>query len=681
VPLEASEQLLCGAEKLLDVPAGEYYVRAGAPGLTVAWNGTVQVMAPVDSSIVERLRVDLVPAAKIRLGDPVFSATRAVEMLSVTTGRYDTLFHERERELQFPAGSTIAIGLRSAGDFVGATKPFQASAGAPVTLDKFHKPKPGTGDVAIVMKAPAGLSDGEFSHIGLRLKTRRSRIEPLVVATSNPGYLYFFFYDVPADEYALQLISEDWRPSLQSIRVRSDSFQLIEDVSLVGAVSLRLELRGTTQPGNVEFYDCSWAVVEPGLGLLPDRSQCDHYLDRSVSPGDPIHVRNCLTLVIVSADGHSEGRLLDLATGGDRTEVFDFRRVKVSGTTTLAQTPSKTTLAFASFDDGESESVESNAQGLYETSLAQGRAYHVVVRSLDEPIRQLSSWIDLQKATDGELHVDFDIPNATVALHVKDATSGEPVSGASVGVLINGLDEDFVCDAGGDVLLSLPAGETSAWVGSDGYESKKVQLVVTNENGKQDVEVRLRRLRDENSFQAMMADGQPAAGTLVIVGADASAPAVPCDATGRCLLPDRPPDDSLLFLMQRSSGLTVMRAGPVLAQGSAILEESGGTLRVKPERGPNSRPFDLKILVQSRGVWLPDTVIAMMAAAADQPYRPYVLAGEPLEFLLPGLPSGEALVQVARIQARPDHSLDLAPLGDAVMVSMPLETAVDVRLP
>lgn len=139
---------------IIDVPVGVFDLRAtGDHGLAMARNLTITIATEdLWEDHTKPVRIFLEPGGTIAITDTSLPPASAVQVLSLRTGRIDTVFVNRETELPFPSGDAIAIGSLGPHLYAGVTTPFMLRAEEHHEIRTFHKPQPGTSDVLLALE-------------------------------------------------------------------------------------------------------------------------------------------------------------------------------------------------------------------------------------------------------------------------------------------------------------------------------------------------------------------------------------------------------------------------------------------------------------------------------------------------------------------------------------------------
>ncbi len=588
-------------------------------------------------------------------------------MLSLTTGRTDTLFVDREREIPFPVGQTVAVGSRGPRDPIGVTPPFDVRQGDRIRVPSFHVTPPGHADVMLSFQRPSAMTEGEFEQLKVIFHGGGAPVDASRSTVKDRPYHYSLFYDVAAGHYEALLGSALWRMSPSGIDVGTAPILILENLAVLPAPSLEIALRGAASKVKVRLFECSGQGFGEGLGVWPDLRSCDLYKEAetrgpSVSlPG----IRAAWNFLVLETEGRRVGRELDFRHGDDRSETFSLGKLHLTGRVIANERGVPAGLSFEDYS-GLSQTVSASAddEGEFHASLWGDTFFRVTVKPrTGDPATFL---LGTRTHSGEDMTHDFVLPTTRIEVHVTDEKTGAPVSGAALGYVVAGSSDETTADDTGEA--TLPAQEPGLFefgVSAAGYKSAKASLDVLPGRDSQRVDVALSPLDPAHTIRVLLPDGSPASGAGLFYGPNAIN-RFSCDADGLCQLAERPADDELLFVVHPKAGLTIERAADALAAGTVSLLPAGGVLRLLPKRRSGVGDGPLHLVVMVAGVAVPDFVLAAIANMISQPYRNSIRQPGPADFVVLGLPAGEIGVVITGV-----GSNSAAPLSDPMMVRLP----------
>ncbi|MGH9441070.1 MAG: hypothetical protein ACRD16_02225 [Thermoanaerobaculia bacterium] len=284
----------------------------------------------------------------------------------------------------------------------------------------------------------------------------------------------------------------------------------------------------------------------------------------------------------------------DLAFPGVRPAHFDFRKVRVSGRVTRADSGVSASLTFTPVNIPSGgpvstpASAESDEGGEYETRLWRGALYGVHVEPR-EGAASISRF-HLLTSEEDEQHKDFALSANSLVVEIVDAKTGEPVSGARLVYLDADGSQAPRVDTNGTVTIeSIPSGPFHATAVSKDHVNKTEDWTLEDREEPQTFRIEMQPRTEGNEFQVLLPDGSPAAGAFGYYRFDPGMQtrvSFRCDEQGICHPDERPGANELVYLSHNAAGLTILPAGQIYQSNSAMLWPAGGPLVVKIKPGP-----------------------------------------------------------------------------------------------
>lgn len=626
-------------------------------------------VSPEPNLQTRRIVLTLVPGGTVEIPEKVVPSAGAAYVLSLTTGRLDAVFVDRDRVIPFPAGETFAVALQGPGQFLGATKPFAVERNKATELPRYYRPKPGTGIGIVGINYPAGAGSDQKD---LRLAAGGSPADLSVLSLPADTH-YFVFYDLPRGRLPLTLESRYWRLGERSLDITSGRVSLDRNTTVTSRPSLFMTIAGdlpAKTPVRITILDCEQGQFETGKGYWPDATRCSEFWKGEATEATAVHhMGPRWYFVVAEADGERLGKRVDFRAGQDRTEVFRFVRSRVFGQVYRGKKGVPAAIRVEENDTGRLEAeTQSGSDGSYEVRLWAPKWVAAHIRPLD---REESDSFIVRFEVRADLEKDFVVPDTDVRVLLRDAETRQPLAGRVSFTQAGASAEREAADDGEARLPPLGPGLFKCEVSSEGHKPEVREFVIADQPEAQSFTVFLKPLREENSFLAILPTGIPAGAADVFVGSYGSTfrEHGRCAENGWCRLAEDPPDEELLFVFHRDSGLTVARAGDVLGSRELYLRPPGGMLKVLPQRGARAANASLELRVGLDGVQLPPFLFAVMGTRLSTVHR-YNLPPGFHEFEIPGLPAGIAVLSVvARPLGSPSsHPAEVLLAGREVML-------------
>jgi Carboxypeptidase regulatory-like domain len=690
VPADGRGPAFCDTSgKAIEVPAGTYSLRAAAGDLGLGTNLEVEVGAP--SSIAgSTTELRLVPGGRLRLATSEPSDLSAVRIVSLATGRIETLRVGSEREVWIPSGAAVAYGLTLEGVVVGLTRPWIQRTGETVTIPPFENPKPGRGHVLVRSRAA---ESGEVGDAPLALMLLQGDHSLSASKSSTPGVAPIAaFYDVPVGVYDLSLESGRWLlDGNVGVAVREGQVAIEDRLGLVARPSLEITVAPVPwKPADgwtVILYACPADVIDrPGPAGWPDVDACraartaQFRTDSATLPNlDPGRF-----FAVLEGDGRRLGQPVELVPGGVAKAAFEFRSTRVYGTLTRAGSPIEGTITLeAMHPRAPAVEAKTDANGRFEKVFWSRGLFRVTaVAAGQAPGRGRLFELELDGEAQHELNMELGTTDATV--RVLDAETGDPIPSARVTWIDSLSGLGGVTDESGELALPpLPAGEMKIGVRAEGYKPGTRMITIADTEEPQSFDVSLLRQRDENSFQVFLPEGSPAAGAQVFVigGSNVIVENSSCDATGTCRLAARPSDAQPIFGFAPGAGLSVVSAGDLFVSGRMTLRPAGGDLAVLPRRGPSNPRSTLELALVLDGVPIPEPLLGNLANRLGRSYQIFAFPGPLDRFEIVGLPLGPIGIEVLTRPERAEATVPFTPATHSRVIELPTAGPEVVDLP
>jgi hypothetical protein len=661
------------------VPPGAYDIRAGAPGLALVTNATVTVTP--DGPPGHGAEIHLSPGGTVVLGGTLLPRHGAVELLSLSTGRVDTVFVDREHTLPFPAGKLVALGLARPGVVEGLSEPMTLGIGRQELIDRFEPARPGRGHalVAVAYGGSLELQDGVIS-----LERNGQPVSSSIQTNKSPYRGYAAFYNLEAGEYAVHVISRYWNVPPTAVRVAASAATLVDAIPLrlkpKIAVSLNVDPSLAGAPREVSLYACPQA--DEGSTITPDIAKCR----RIRSETTPTNVADLPFLdpgryfVQFVAGGHRTGRWVEVGSEDIRTSL-SIRPVRLHGEVTRAGRGISAALEFTNddfLDAPEKISTESDEGGHYQ-AIVWSLSYLAHITPKDgEPGDSVEKAFFVPRGTEPEQ--DFKVPGEAAVVTVVDASSGQPIGSASV----NCMGRRRQTDAEGRARFgALPPRRLECTATAEDHLDGTRTFDLTESDSDQVFSMELQRRSAENSFRALFPTGQAAAGTDAYIGFGTDAvngfggPHTVCDQTGLCSLGDRPPDSTPIYLVNAAAGLTVVAAGKALDDGTVVLQSAAPPFAVTLDTGTQPANERVMGMVFVDGVEVPNGLLRQLGAEFGAGPDVITVGRQEPVLRFGGLPAGVILLRIVTVNGASVGSV-LAPPTE---VPLPAPSAVHIELP
>jgi hypothetical protein len=668
------------SDKVTELPPGLYDLRASADGLALATNTTLRIVP--EPSPPRRIRLTLAPGGWIRLESGFVPSGGAVQILSLATGRLDTVFIDRESQLPFPAGKIVATALAGQERFVGVTSPHIVIAGKEERLERVHLSKPGTTDV-ILKIAYGDVTPAPARHdVELSISKDAPPLHP--EATSNAVDHYSFFYDVPKGRYRVDLKSRYWWTPEATVDVVSAPVALDSGIQLRARPSLTIRVTEGQESAAAGFhyslFECSDGVFGPGTAATPDPTKCRVLTSGNASGKARVDfLAPRWYFVVTERDAFRAARQVDMRDGVDADLAVDFRETRLTGHVRSRSEPVSAELTAVGEEEGKHVATgEAGADGAYALVLPAEETFRLTVMPPGVSERDAAVF---RVSTHGlSMESDFDIPATKAFVVVTDAETQAPLEGARVTFVRAGGSEDRETDPLGKAALPLlPKGETRIDVAADGYRGETVTTQLAETEEAQLIPVHLRRTLPENSVRIHLPSGAapPRSEVFVFASGGAVLEKEMCDADGLCQLANSPPQGALILGAGVEGGMTIEAADLALTAGDLTLRPAGGVLRVAVSRGPQSKDQVFRLGIMLEGVTIPEGIVASVANLLLSAYRLYLPRGMSQVLEVPGLPAGTSAIALDQVLAdgRSTWSTGAIPISlpgpDAVPVSVP----------
>lgn len=653
VPLNATSQvLLFPSDNIVEIPTGTYDLRASAKGESLGSNPQLTSgFGPSPAGELRRVFLELLPGGIVFVDSTSAPPTGAVQLLSFTTGRVDTIFLQRERRIPFVAGQTIAIGFRGPDQILGITRPWELVRGATKTIGRVDPPTAGKGHLLVRLRYPPEATlDAQDATVQLVLADRA--IDPLVTTNKSLGSSYAAFYDLSPGKYDVTISSKTWRASTPTtMEVRAGETRIDDHILLLSKPSLHVSLKGEKStvegPHALSLYQCERGQLGPATGLWPDLGRCSTVIQRDVALDTVLlNLEPEWYFLAVRTGTRTIGRQVDLTAGSVEQELW-ISPVRVYGHVTREGKPVPARLVFEDRQENIPIELQSDNDGGYEVALVAEHEYYVRVGDLASSADEASRWFFYPEGKD-DIVRDFDLPAGSLKITVLDEKTRDPISDASVAWVGDVGKETRTTDASGEAILPAhPPGPFRCSAAAKNYRTQISEFKVKETILPQQFEILLKPLADELSFHVRLPDGRPASGAIMAAGYQGGVvfrERNTCDLDGICRLAERASSDETLYLAHPEAGLAVTLVSTALDQGEITMRPPGGSILAEVIRGPKTEDGTLMVAVHVDGWPVPEPILATLATLLNQPYRIYAMSGYPQEFVLPGLPAGSGII-------------------------------------
>lgn len=678
--------IVASGGQTIRVSAGRYDLRAYSEGLALATNTTLTVTLEEQSNGPHGIGLTLGPGGTIAISPEALPPDGSVQLLSLSSGRVDTLFLERDRELPFPAGKAVAVLFAGPDKLIGVTSPFELAPRARSVVAGVHKPTDASGDIVVRVDFPPGAFASEERDYRTTLQSTGSERQASVSTNKNSDSHYSVFFDVPAGSYSLSLESGHWWAKKIPIEVQAGRLVLDDHLAPQPKPSLKVVLDSAVKPPTwkVSVYRCPEGELGPATASWPDLKRCSTFQNRETTSDQVAldHLDPAWVFVLVEAGLRRLGRQVDLTTGRDRTEHFDPRGVRVFGRVRRGKKDIAADLSFRNSDTEATEAeVRSAPDGTYETFVSDEGLYRVTVRPAELELPD-SPVFKLRILRHEDLERDFDIPSSSVHVVILDERTRKPIPKAEVLFVYAGAGESRETDEQGEARLPpIAPGALKLGVGATGYARKTVTVSVEDQDAPQSAVVLLKPLQDEHSFRLLLPGGSPASSGIVFVGpySEGFRERDDCDGEGICRLADRPGDEEMLFLFHPEAALTVARGSDTL--GSTVtLRPPGGELKIEVQRGQTSASCVLRVQVFLEGVPVPRFLLAVLGTVLGRNYQTMLFPNFQQPLVIQGLPVGPVVIGIAPAEGA-DRRCGEGWLIEPFEVQLPTPSPPHVQLP
>lgn len=671
--------------EFISVEPGGYDIRAGAPGLAMPTNRTLTVIPPVAPPYGAILH--LVPGGSVAVTSAAASQSAAVEIISLVTGRVDTLFLSRERTVPFPAGKFVALGVGSPGKIIGVMRPEVVTAGDQTALTSFPPPHQGKSNVIFRIRYPGG-STGQPHDCVLQLQAGHGVLVNPQASTNKARDAYYgFFYDLPPGRYKIVLTSSKWMTSIGTITVTANTTTLNDTVTLKEKPGLKANLLFDSEiaslPRSVKVYTCREGELGPGTGTWPELDRC-HLVRQATFSTDTTtitHLDPAWYFAAAEIGKLSVGHQVDLSDGNDATQLFAFHRVRLSGTVFLGDKPTAATLQFQSLDPWQDAGkTVADDEGGYVFNFwcpAPGGYQARITPSTGDFPGPAKSLFRLD--TEATLqHHDFHVPATQVVVQLTDAATGAPIPGAEIYCHGDqGVEEKKT--EGSYQFPALPPGKQGCLADARGYIEKRHTIDVADSSAVQTFPLALTPNSGDKKFLAVMPDGSPAGGALLFTGMPpdmVNGTGVPgnCDADGQCTVAGDPGDEEPLFLFHPGAGLMITSVGEAVGAETVTLPPAAGFLMIQLELGSQPAGEEIILAVSEGTLAVPNGILRRIGC------RDAMMVGEGVEPSLNGLAPGDYHISLYSIGKGSSRSAPVLLVGP-IDFSLPASAALDIALP
>jgi hypothetical protein len=683
VPDEPAKEVLAARpDRAVEIPPGRYQIRAGSPGFALGTNVSSSAAASVPDAAPDTVRLSLVAGGSIRIEPSAVPSPGAVQLVSFSTGKTDVFFVDRERELPVPAGKVVAVGLIRPGKFLGITKILPIQPGKQTVVQGFDRPAPTRSNV-LVRGDYTGGSAQDPKDVSIALVSGAARFESAAATNAADGSHYSVFYGIAQGPERIDVSSKRWRANLLDVAV-SEPFVFKGDLVLVPKPSLTVRPIGVgrSEKWTVKVYSCKETDFGPGSAAWPPLEKCtsDSVMEGS---GSEVVVHNLdpkWYFVLVERSGKKAGKQVDLRSGQDRQEDFDFQGRRIYGVVRQGNQGVAATLTFKNSDSGDTaDDVTSTSDGSYEQFLSEAGKYRVEIRTPTMAEGQTAVF-EITVGDEESIQKDFTIPGGRVTVAVTNERTRQAIRDASVEFLLAGANEERKTDETGVATLPpLPRGTLRLVVTADGYERKSQTFEVV-ETKAQRLNIQLKPLEEGQTFRVLLPDGSPAASATVLWSLDGNGGfsyRQRCDSAGTCRFNQRPSDEETLFVVDKQAGLTIVTAGAAFRDSEVRLSPAGGPLTVNVRRVGPSSTGGLSAKVFVGGVMVGTFALEMIANLVGENSQLYAYPGAAQPIVIPGLPAGTPLGLVISPAA---GGLTPSPARQTP-VQLPLSVPLDIVVP
>lgn len=694
VPYILGKEYVCTQDRVpVSIPPGRYEIRAWdkTRGLVMAQNSSVTVQREDKSPAGKPFAtmVDLGPGGSVEVPVGTLPPTGAVQILSLATGRVDTLFLDHEHDVPFPAGSTLAIGLAAAKKLVGVTRPFEVRPGSVTTVSSFPRPPSGKGDLLVRFDYPEDrpLEMKQDVEITLTPSDVMAATPARASAATNlpKDAHYSFFYGLSSGRYSVNINSRYWRIRPASVEVKSGEFRIADEIPILFKPRIAAEVHDATPSGgdryDLTLYECP--RLGPGTLVWPDLKSCTPIRTATTTKDVQFLGLDARWYFLLAKSGKRKaGAHVDLRDGLDKKVPIEFRRTHVHGTVSRGGSGIVADLRFQNLDEETASPARSGTDGSFDVDLFTAGLYDVFVAPpAMGPGREAKFSLDLMSMPD-DLRRDFEIPRGDVKVLLLDEKSRQPVDGATLTVTIAGSGQTLAADSLGEVLLPpIPPGPLSGSADAKGYARQRTTLPIKDTDELQRFEVLLRPLRDDLSFQVVSPTGAPVPSPMLFGRFDGSRFLLiqPCDSDGLCRFAAAPAAGEIFFLAQKDLGLTTFPGEVAVDQHSVTMNPSGGKLVLSMKRGVQTATAMLAVEAEINGTPVPlDALVMISSITQTMDARVILSSGGEDSFIVGGLPAGAVVCHVRQVLSTGRLGPDLvAPVG----LSLPQAGAAAVSLP
>lgn len=613
-----------GAWFLLGSPGGYRWFLEG-PGL-ISKNESVVMWGLGSGEQGLRMLSEIAPAGLVVLDpDLPLKPQRSIRLYSVASRFLRQVRGPDARApIQMPPGRVLAlVHDDTANSWVAMSRVVEASVKAPGVFKPTLPPNSAT-DLFMKVSVKGVLLADEAPNIDVFLDTGATPKRPDLLF-HDPGAVYAAWWGVAERGGTIHFGCPGVLPLTVETALPGGVLQAVEATAAPGGtLTVAFAL-----PPELESPAMTLRLLD-GDATLYERSITDT-ASKVVFHNVPAHV---VHLVLV-AGVWKVGQAVDMTAGGDQAATIAPTPVRVSGTITRCGKPAPATVGFLA-----NPSAYTWAEA---TAAADGRYEALVFHPITlMQIRLPGTSDSLQPLGQPIVHDtvrDFDLPCNSYRVHVTDATTGQPIADAKIGVLNQGVNAganvETTTDADGLARLHpLRPGSVRITARAEGYARASVREDVPDGPAEKQLELALESAGHGPTVRFLLADGSPAAGARVAaVGADGASVLWDsvCDASGKVDLPDQPGVAALLA-RHPNAGVYVglwppRQQDPV----TVVLPVIGGTRRSLARQGTGAPAAWAGVALWVNGIRLWESALAWatdanpMCGAAGE----YLWAGGP----------------------------------------------------
>jgi hypothetical protein len=676
----------------VEVPIGAYDVRATAGSFVLARNLNLTLTSDelAEQEVSKRIRLLLEPGGAIAIASPALHPDSAVQLLSLRTGRADTVFLARERELPFPAGDVVAIGFLAPGEYAGITLPFALHQDEIHEIHAFHAPRAGTGDVLVAAESGPTVDYERDVLLVLRAGERVFRPGAATYEVAKEHFFYFVFYDVPEGTYTLTAESNTFTMTPAALHVSAGKLNFPEGYELfrkpIIVADRECDPPGETSSWTTKILTCPEPEVMNGTRLAPESGACRVLVERASSDDRQVLGPFDAGLYYLQAArlGHEEGRWVDLRSPGDHRETFSFEKMRFEGAITRGKRPISADIELRDLrTDHVLAHAQASADGVFSTHLwSPADAVVSITPVPGSPDETKEFTVVIPRGA--TFRQAFVIPDTQWHAHVFNERSSQPIPKASVQFASESGQEQRLTDQEGNATLPpMPAGGLKVGVIAAGFERVIKQVELADTTAEQAFEFPMRPVEDQASITLLLSDGRPAwGGRLLRLDQSGEPITVECDDQGVCRFGEPPAGGITLYGIHPEGGLTPFLAEEAVRRRSVALLAGVGALSLRLHRGPLTREANLLVQVEIGGALIPTRILQAAASYFGQVATPYSFSHREAPVLLYGLPGSPIRVSFLRLGEGGGPAAQPSPIpGDAPHEISVLSPTVTFDLP